>query len=190
MFACKPEMREQAGASTPLLNPTQPRYTYSCLQTQFKAIKRGSKVFRKTFSKNDDFLTDKRVGNWRDKARNQTLTKEEIRKMYNFTNSNLLHAPQKDVLLRFLNNKTLLNNQIPNAFPAIPEWFISINCKYCEQHGISTPEDFHHAMTSFMVWYRLLAILSAHAKMTNLVIPPLICWPWIIQAAACISQCD
>ena len=112
-------------ATIPLLNPTQPRYTYSCLQTQFKAIKRGSKVFRKTFSKNDDFLTDKRVGNWRDKARNQTLTKEEIRKMYNFTNSNILHAPQKDVLLRFLNNKTLLNNQIQNAFPAIPEWFIS-----------------------------------------------------------------
>ena len=172
----------------PLLNLTQPRYTYSCLQTQFKAIKRGSKVFRKTFSKNDDFLTDKRVGNWRDKARNQTLTKEEIRKMYNFTNSNLLHAPQKDVLLRFLNNKTLLNNQIPNAFPAIPEWFISINCKYCEQHGISTPEDFHHATTSCMVWDRLLATLSAHAKTTNLVLPPLIRWPGIMQAAACISQ--
>ena len=56
-------------ATIPLLNPTQARYTYSCLQTQFKAVKRGSKAFRKSFSKNDGFLTATRVGNWRDKVR-------------------------------------------------------------------------------------------------------------------------
>ena len=43
-------------------------------------------------------------------------------------------------------------------------------------------------MTSCMVLDRLLATLSAHAKTTNLVLPPLIRWPGIMQAAACISQ--
>ena len=38
-------------ASIPLLNPSQPMYTYKCLQPQFKSKKRGCKGFRKSFSK-------------------------------------------------------------------------------------------------------------------------------------------
>ena len=175
-------------ATIPLVSHTQPRYTYRCLETQFKAIKRGSKVFRKTLSKHDDFITDKKVEKWKERAKDQSLTKEEIRRLYRYTTSTLLHAPQKDVLLRFLTNKTLLNNQIPKAYPITPEWFTSINCKYCEHHGISVPEDFHHATSSCLVWDRLLATLSTHAKTTNLVLPTPSCWPGIRLATASFSH--
>ena len=93
------------GSSIPLLNPNQPRHTFPCVKTQLKAIKRGSGVFRKTLTKQEDFLTDAKVERWREKVRDQTLTKEEIKKIYLLTNSNLLHAPQKDALLRVLTNK-------------------------------------------------------------------------------------
>ena len=46
--------------SIPLLNPNQPRHTFPCVKTQLKAIKRGSRVFRKTLTKQEDFLTDGR----------------------------------------------------------------------------------------------------------------------------------
>ena len=175
-------------ATIPLVSHTQPRYTYRCLETQFKAIKRGSKVFRKTLSKHDDFITDKKVEKWKERAKDQSLTKEVIRRLYKYTTSTLLHAPQKDVLLRFLTNKTLLNNQIPKAYTITPEWFTSINCKYCEHHGISVPEDFHHATSSCLVWDRLLATLSTHAKTTNLVLPTPSCWPGIRLATASFSH--
>ena len=125
---------------------------------------------------------------WKERAKDQSLTKEVIRRLYKYTTSTLLHAPQKDVLLRFLTNKTLLNNQIPKAYPITPEWFTSINCKYCEHHGISVPEDFHHATSSCLVWDRLLATLSTHAKTTNLVLPTPSCWPGIRLATASISH--
>ena len=174
-------------ASIPLLNPTQPRHTFPCVKTQFKAIKRGSRVFRKTLTKQEDFLTDARVERWREKVRDQTLTKEDIKKIFQLTNSNLLHAPQKDVLLRVLTNKTLFNNQIPNAFPTLPDWFTSINCKYCEQHGVIITEDFYHATSDCLVWDKLLASLSTLAKTTNIVLPPLMRWPGIMHAAACTT---
>ena len=175
-------------ATIPLVSHTQPRYTYRCLETQFKAIKRGSKVFRKTLSKYDDFITDTKVERWKEKGEDQSLTKESIRRIFKYTTSNLLHAPQKDVLLRFLTNKTLLNNQIPKAYPTPPEWFSSINCKYCENHGIRIPEDFIHATYSCPVWDRLLATLSAHEKTTNLLLPYPAKWPGIMQATASISH--
>ena len=175
-------------ATIPLVCHTQPRYTYSCLETQFKAIKRGSKVFRKTLSKHDDFITDTRVERWKEKVEDQSLTKEGIKRLFKYTTSNLLHAPQKDVLLRFLTNKTLLNNQIPKAYPTLPEWFSSINCKYCEHHGIQTPEDFIHATYSCPVWDRLLTTLSAHAKTTNVSLPYPAKWPGIMQATASVSH--
>ena len=65
----------------PLVSHTQPRYRYSCLVTQFKAIKRGSKVFRKTLSKHDDFITDAKVEQWREKTKDLSLTKDELRRI-------------------------------------------------------------------------------------------------------------
>ena len=174
-------------ASIPLLNPNQPRHTFPCVKTQLKAIKRGSRVFRKTLTKQEDFLTDAKVERWREKVRDQTLTKEEIKKVYLLTNSNLLHAPQKDALLRVITNKTLFNNQIPNAFPTLPEWFTSINCKYCEKHGVINTEDFHHATSDCLIWDKLLTTLSTLAKTTNLTLPTLMRWPGIMHAAACTT---
>ena len=173
--------------SIPLLNPNQPRHTFPCVKTQLHAIKRGSRVFRKTLTKLEDFLTDAKVEKWREKIRDQNLTKEEIKKVYLLTNSNLLHAPQKDVLLRVLSNKTLFNNQIPNAFPILPEWFSSINCKYCEKHGITITEDFHHATSDCLIWDKLLTTLSTLAKTTNLTLPTPMRWPGIMHAAACTT---
>ena len=135
----------------------------------------------------EDFLTDAKVEKWREKIRDQNLTKEEIKKVYLLTNSNLLHAPQKDVLLRVLSNKTLFNNQIPNAFPILPEWFSSINCKYCEKHGITITEDFHHATSDCLIWDKLLTTLSTLAKTTNLTLPTPMRWPGIMHAAACTT---
>ena len=65
-------------------------------ETQLKAIKRGSRVFRKTLTKQEDFLTDAKVERWREKVRDQTLTKEEIKKVYLLTNSGkiTIHAPK------------------------------------------------------------------------------------------------
>ena len=157
------------------------------MKTQLKAIKRGSRVFRKTLTKQEDFLTDVKVERWREKVRDQTLTKEEIKKIYLLTNSNLLHAPQKDALLRVLTNKTLFNNQIPNAFPTMPEWFTSINCNYCEQHGVINTEDFYHATSDCLIWDKLLATLSTLAKTTNLTLPTPMRWPGIMHAAACTT---
>ena len=175
-------------ATIPLVSHTQPRYTYSCLNSQFKAIKRGSRVFRKTLSKYDDFINDSKVERWKVKAADQTLTKEDVRRLFKYTTSNLLHAPQKDVLLRFLTNKTLLNTQVPKAYPTPPEWFSSTNCKYCEYHGTLVAEDFIHATSKCPVWDRLLATLSAHEKTTNLSLPYPAKWPGIRLAAASTSH--